>query len=250
MATDNSITIVVPALDEERNLAGAVRTMIDAAERSFDDYEILIFNDGSTDRTGEIADELAAEHEHVFAFHHEQPKCVGGVVREGCRRARMHYLIWVDSKGATSGESLDAIFAKKGQADLVVPYATNTSERSLGRRVVSVTFRTLVNTLFGLKLRYHLHSVMCRTALAKQFTIRTNSYAYQAEALVKMIRSGASYVEVGVRDGYDDEGRCTKAFRPNNVIGVGRFLLRTLWDVYARRDLGDAEANDNQGETK
>ena len=250
MATDNSITIVVPALDEERNLAGAVRTMIDVAERSLDNYEILIFNDGSTDRTGEIADELAAEHEHVFAFHHEQSKSIGGVLREGRRRARMEYMIWVDGKGATTAEALDAIFAKRGQADLIIPYPTNTIERPRRRRVVSWTFRTLVNTLFGLKLRYYLHLVMCRTELARQFTIRTNSYAYQAEALVKMIRSGCSYVEVGVRDRYDDEGRASKAFRLGNVLGVGAFLLRTLWDVYVRRDLGKVEPDAGQCERK
>jgi len=238
MVTENSITIVVPALNEQRNLAFAVRNMVEAAERWFSEYEILVFNDGSTDKTGEIADRLAAEYRHVFAFHHERPKNMGGVIRGGYRRASMHYVIWLDGKGGTTGRALDAIFSCKGQADLVIPYATNERERSTGRRVVSSIFRAILNLLFGLRLKYYTGSVLSRASLVKQFTIRTSSYAWQAEALIKMIKSGCSYMQVAIQDRYEDEGRCTKAFRIKNVLGVGAFLVRTLWDVYVRRDCG------------
>jgi hypothetical protein len=62
--------------------------------------------------------------------------------------------------------------------------------------------------------------------------VRTDSYAYQAEALIKLIKSGHSYVQVGVRDNFSREGVATKAFKPGNVFGVAAFLGRALWDVY------------------
>jgi glycosyltransferase involved in cell wall biosynthesis len=239
-AAENSITIVVPALNEERNLAFAVRNMVQAAERWFDQYEILVFNDGSTDKTGQIADALAAECECVLAFHHDRPKNMGGVIREGCRRARMNYVIWLDGKGGTTGEALDEIFSRKGQADLVIPYSLNERDRSAGRRAISRLFRKLLNVIFALRIRYYTGSIMSRASLVRQFTIRTNSYAWQAEALIKMVKSGCSYVHVGIRERYDNEGRCTKAFRLKNIIGVAAFLIRTLWDVYVRRDYRQA----------
>ena len=39
-----------------------------------------------------------------------------------------------------------------------------------------------------------------------------------------------------VRDRFDNEGRTTKAFRVRNVVGVGAFIARTVWDVYIARD--------------
>ncbi|MFC1452613.1 glycosyltransferase family 2 protein [Verrucomicrobiota bacterium] len=231
----DSVSIVVPALNEETHLAQAVEVMIGAAESRFEDYEILVFDDGSTDRTGEIADKLAARHEKVQAFHNRRPTCLGGVIREGYRHARMEYAIWVDGKGATPRESLDRIFERRGEADLVIPYATNARERNVLRRFVSRSFRTVLNVLFRLDLKHYTHSVLVKTSVAKRFCIGTNSYAYQAEALIRMLRAGHTYVQVGVRDVFDNEGRSTKAFQPRNVIGVCGFVLRMLWEVYVKR---------------
>ncbi len=234
-SNDDSITVAVAALDEEGHLDQAVEIVIKAVERSFDSYEIIIFNDGSTDRTGEVADALAARYPHVKAVHHKRPKCVGGVIRRGLARARMKYFIWVDGKGATTEQALDSIFAHRGQADLVVPFPSNQHERSWSRRVISRTLVVLLNVLFRLNLRYYTHLVLCRTVQARQFTVQTSSYAYQAELLIKMIKSGCSYVEVAVEDRYDIDQRRTKAFKPKNVFGVLTFLFRTCRDVYIGR---------------
>lgn len=230
--TQRTLTVVVPALDEELGLADAVAVVVDAVEAWFDDYEILVFNDGSTDRTGEIADGLAAGHPKIFAFHHDEPHCIGGVLRAGWQRAKMHYVIWVDGQGATTREALDAIFARCGESDLVVPYASNQHERRLQRRIIATGFRSAVNLLFGLDLMQYTHLALVRADLAKRVHVQTDSYAYQAEALVKMIVSGATYVQLGVEDNFQLQGRRSKAFRPANVLGVASFLFHTFIDVY------------------
>ncbi len=227
-----SITVVIPALNEENGLAGAVETVVEAAERWFADYEVLIFNDGSTDRTGEVADALAERFPHVRAFHHETPRCMGGVIRRGWQEARMQYVTWVDGQGATTAEALADIFAACGGTDLVIPFAANQHERPLARRVIARAFRTTLNVLFGLSLRQYTHLVVYPTAIAKRLRVHTDSYAFQAEAVVKAVRSGADYVEIGVEDNFQIEGRRSKAFRMKNVLGVATFLVRTLWDVY------------------
>jgi glycosyltransferase involved in cell wall biosynthesis len=247
-STPDSITIAVAALNEEAHLQSAVDIVVRAARRHFDDYEIIVYNDGSTDRTGEIADALAEKYPSVTAVHHDHPQCLGGVIRSGLARARGTYFMWVDGKGATTEPALDAIFSHRSEADLVVPYPSNQHERPWSRRVISRAFVLLLNTLFRLRLKYYTHVVLCRTAQARQFTVRTNSYAYQAEALIKMIKSGCSYVHVGVEDRYDQENRRTKAFKLNNVTRVAGFLLRTFWDVYIVRRLRHAPAKPSKME--
>ena len=115
MGTSNSISIVVPALNEERHLERAIENIFPAVEKHFDDYEILIFNDGSTDRTGQIADELEDRYDCVRAFHHATPQNIGGVMTHGLRQATKEWVIWVDGKGATPTEALDAILSHKGE---------------------------------------------------------------------------------------------------------------------------------------
>lgn len=236
MPKENSITVVVPALNEENHLAGAVAGIVQATEQSFDEYEILVFNDGSTDRTGEIAEELAERYEYVRAFHHKSPKCIGGVIREGLKRAKMNYFIYVDGKGATSAEALAIIFAEKGKADLVISYATNVNERNIGRRIISRLFQTLLNILFRLNVKHYGNSILYRSSQLKQFNIRTNSFGYQPEALIKMLKSGCSYVQAGYKDKFDIKSRKSKAFKLTNIINVSKFILATLWEIYIRKD--------------
>jgi hypothetical protein len=65
--------------------------------------------------------------------------------------------------------------------------------------------------------------------------VRTASYAFQAERVIKLIKSGHSYVQVGVMDRFDQQGRRTKAFHLRNIVGVGAFYIRILRDVHAMR---------------
>lgn len=227
----NSLSIIVPALDEEEKLDWSVRTAVEVARRYFDEIEVLILDDGSTDRTGQIADALAAEIPEVRAYHHPRPSGLGGALKRGLQLARMHYFFWVDGKGATPAEALDLVFSNKGRADLVVLYAVNPGDRPLIRRIIASIFRNAVNFLFCLRLRQHTHPVLCRTETLRQVEVRTSSYAFQAEALVKMIKGGCSYVEIGVRDDFSRQREHSKVFRLRNILGVAAFFARLLYEI-------------------
>lgn len=231
----NTLSVAVPARDEEANLERAFSVMLPAIERHFSDFEIFIYDDGSKDRTGEIADKIAAKHERVSAFHNDPSLCLGGVVNDGLKRAGMDYFMYIDGKGATTAEALDRIFEKRREADLVIPYPVNRGERPLGRRVLSRMFVGILNTTFDLDMHYYTHLLLCRTETARSVEVRTKSYAFQAERIVKLIKSGCSYVQVGVEDRYDIPGRKTKAFHLSNVLGVAEFYFRLLRDVRAMR---------------
>jgi len=217
------------------NLEEAVAVMVPPIERNFSDYEIFLYDDGSTDRTGEIAERLAAQYDRVSAFHNMPSLGLGGVVREGLKRARNEYFIYIDGKAATTAEALDRIFAARTEADLVVPYPVNRGERVLGRRVVSRLFVAILNATFRLDLHYYNHLLLCRTEVARGADVRTVSYAFQAERVIKLIKSGHSYVQVGVMDRFDQQGRRTKAFHLRNIVGVAAFYIRVLRDVHAMR---------------
>ncbi len=232
MTTGSTLSVVVPARDEEQNLAGAVEALISVVDGRFEDYEVFVVDDGSTDGTGAVAERLAAEYPRVVVLHNERSRGLGGVIRQGLGRARMTHFLWVDGKGATTTEALDAILASRDEAGLVVPYPTNQRERPLLRRLISRAFVGILNVTFGLRLHYYTHVLLCRTDAAAAVRVHSDSTAGLAERLIKLIKAGHSYVEVGVEDVYSDDGRRTKAFKLRNVAGVAAFYLRTVWEVY------------------
>jgi hypothetical protein len=147
----------------------------------------------------------------------------------------MQHVMWVDGQGVTSAEALERIFAERGKADLIVPYAANQEERNWLRRNIARVFRGTLNLIFGLDLRQYTHLVVAPREVVRNLRVRTDSHALQAEALVKMIKSGCTYVQVGVEDRFGVESRRSKAFRLRNVLGVASFLFLTIWDVYFAR---------------
>lgn len=231
MVNKNSISIIVPALNEEKNLEAAVTTILTTVEKIFDEYEIIIFNDGSTDKTGEIADTLTDGNKNIRVFHNKTSQCLGGVYKQGRKIAKMTYLMLVNGKNDIATESLDKIFALREKYDMVIPYTLNFKERPVIRVFFSKSFVGLLNTIFCLNLKYFNHYVLHRKELINSIDIKTDSYAFQAEALIKLIKSGYTYTEVGVTDKFE-KGIKTKAFRINNIREVFLFFLRMIYEYY------------------
>jgi glycosyltransferase involved in cell wall biosynthesis len=239
MIPDNSISFIIPALNEEARLEATVNTIFKAVENSpeqpfFDFFEILIFDDGSTDSTPEVADALAKRYKNIRVWHHRSPKNLGGVFRQGLKKSRMKYVMLINGKNDIEASELVKIFRHTGDADMIIPYQSNNEERSWFRRAVSKMFTNLMNTLFGLNLKYYNHSVVYKRCHLSSIILRTDSYAFQAEALVKLIRSGHTYTSVDVIDRFE-KGISTKAFKPKNLMGVARFLTSLLYDIYFRK---------------
>jgi len=231
MVSENSITIIIPALNEEKRLEATVSTVVRSLKKHFDAFEVIIFNDGSKDRTGEIADSLAKRFDYVKAVHHKAPVCVGGIYKEGIRLSTMSYIMRINGKNDLTEENFDKIFKMREKAEIVIPYTTNINERSMFRKSVSRTFTGLLNLIFGLKLRYYNHFVLYKKKLPASVAIRTDSYAFQAEILIKLIKAGFSYVEVPVEDTYEP-GIPTKAFYFANIRMVAVFIFALIYDIY------------------
>jgi glycosyltransferase involved in cell wall biosynthesis len=234
LSPTNTISIIVPARDEEPRLAGVVRGLLKLAPRHFDDFELIIVNDGSTDRTAEVAEQLAREDARIQVVHHARPRSLGGAFKSGLTRAAGEYVTVVHGGGGTAPEELGRIWELKGRAAMVIPFIANFPERGAVRRAISRSFTNLVNLLFGLRIRYYLHHVLYRRAALRGIRIRTNSYAYQAEAILKLIRRGADYVEVGVRDVFEGKGP-TRFHGPRNLAGVAWCLLACFIEVHLSR---------------
>lgn len=226
--------MIVPALNEERHLEAAVAEVIGAIEGRFDDWEILLFDDGSTDATAEIADRLAKENPRIVVTHNARPKNLGGVYKQGVAMARCEYLVMIPGDNENPASAMTPVFDAIGRADIVIPYPDNERARTALRVLISKSYVRILNLLFELDIPYYNGTVVHRTDRLKALSIETDSFAYQSEILLKLLRSGASWVGVPIRV-HPRPGRRSKALRPSNVAGVGLSLLRLFVELRARR---------------
>jgi glycosyltransferase involved in cell wall biosynthesis len=228
-----TLTVIIPALNEEGNLAAAVAAVLDAIDDRFTDYELLIFDDGSTDRTGSIADGLAAANPHIRVTHNPRNMGFGYNYSRGVELARMEYVTMFPGDNEIPGEAIRAILDAVGSADIVVPYISTPGVRSWSRRVISACFVALINVLFGLRLRYFNGPCVHRRLLLLSVPMRTHGFAYMAAILVRLIRSGSSYVEVPMPLQARQHGR-SKAFRLKNIASVLGTIGRLFWQVQVK----------------
>lgn len=220
-----SLSVVVPALNEEMNLEATIKSIQETAPLFFEEWEILIFNDGSTDATGKIADRLARSESRIRVFHHAKPINIGGCYKEGIQRAKNQYLIMIPGDNECGAEVMKRVFSRAGTADMIIPYTSNHEVRPWGRRVLSKLFVWWINRVGGHNLHYYNGAVLHRTELLRSIPIRTDGFGYQAEILLKLLSKGHSYNEVGIEITYRPFGS-SKAISPSSLIRMGRFLFQ------------------------
>lgn len=147
-----SMTVFYPCYNEEANVERVTQAALETCERLFEDYEVIIVNDGSRDRTGEIADQLAAENPRVRAVHNRPNRGYGGALARGFREASKDFIFYTDGDGQFDFAEMERILPLLDQYEIVSCYRMNRQD-PLPRKVNAFCWGTLVNTLFGIRLR-------------------------------------------------------------------------------------------------
>ncbi|MFA6562324.1 MAG: glycosyltransferase family 2 protein [Verrucomicrobiia bacterium] len=230
-----TLSVIIPALNEEENIAAAVAEVLRIVENRFANYELLLFDDGSRDRTGAIMDQLAGANTHLRVTHNPRPCNLGGVYKQGIAMARFDYVTWVPGDNENPGRAIEPPVDAIGKADIVLPYPTNLNVRPWTRRVISCAYTFLMNLLFGQRLRYFNGTAIFRTADLRSIIITTNSFAFQTEALLKLLKAGRSYVEVGIEI-QPRCGRRSKALHLRNLIAVPKAVARLVAEIHFNRN--------------
>ncbi len=228
-----SISFIIPALNEEGNLASAIQEALGAVDENFSDYEFLIFDDGSSDNTGKVADELAARNKNIKVIHNGRTRGFGYNYREGVRLAKCDYIIMIPGDNEVPGSSIKEILRHTGEADIIIPYITNEEVRSPFRRIISRAGVAFINLLFGLRIRYYNGPVLHKSGVIKSVPLTTSGFAYQIEALVRLLKSGYSYVQVGMNIQIRKYGT-TKIFRIKNLASVLKAIIKLFWEINFR----------------
>lgn len=214
-----TMTVIVPALNEEANIRNTYREIMDVLQGQFEDYEILIFNDGSVDKTGTIINELANENPRVKAIHNETNMGIGYNYLTGIKMSQMNYTILIPGDNEYLSSSIKKMFKFAGCADIVTSFSVNMESRPYIRRILSRLYTLLINTIFNLELNYYNGMVIHRKDILQKSNAATFGFAYQSLILTQLLKSGCTFIEVGVYLRPRHAGRST-ALKVRNIMSV------------------------------
>jgi glycosyltransferase involved in cell wall biosynthesis len=217
------------------NLEAAVRDVVHAL-RAFDDFEVIVVNDGSQDGTGAVADQLAATIDQVRVIHHERNRGFSASYLTGLNNARMSYFTFVPGDHEVALESIENIFGAVGKADVVSPYHGTPWNRTWHRRVLTWICTTQINVLFGYRMHYFQGPAVYPTKLARALPNTTGGFFFCTEMLVNALMMGYSCVEVPLIHHERAYGQ-SKAVKPSNIVNAQLTIIRLWWNLRIRGNI-------------
>lgn len=195
---EGKLSLVLPAHNEEDNIGIVVRDALAVLPEVFTDYEVIVVDDGSRDRTPEIADELAAADPHVKVVHHERNRGYGAALTSGFRASSGHYMMFMDSDRQFDITDIKLLAPYVGSYDIVAGYRRRRSD-ALRRTLLGRTFNLIVRLIFRVKVR----DIDCgfkifRADLLRHLELQSPGALINAEIHAKANMQGATITEVGV----------------------------------------------------
>src|SRR5262245_15467761 len=147
-----TISLVIPAFNEEAGIAAAIAEADDALARVGDEYEILIIDDGSRDRTFDIASEAARTRPSVRVIRHDINRGYGAALRTGFEAARGERVAFTDADCQFDLTDLAELVPIADEVPVVVGYRVARQD-PWRRRFLSRGYNLLTRTLLGTRVR-------------------------------------------------------------------------------------------------
>ena len=222
----SGISIILPALNEEQNIEGLSKEIMEYFEQRNIPYELIIVDDGSTDNTGHIADTLAQKYPTVVTIHHNHNKGYGKSLRDGFEAGRQDYLFFTDADRQFRIKSFDSFLPlfEEGRVDMIIGFRIDRKDNRL-RKFLAWCYNRIVRTLFSLPYR----DIDCAFKLFKKDVFRSleltsDDFLFNAELLAKAQVKKYAIVQLGVEHHPRSGGTSTVSYD---------FIYLTLQRLYA-----------------
>ena len=236
------LSIFYPMWNEEEYVERALTAGRRACERllrdgDIGDYELIVVDDASTDRTAEIADRLAAQDPRVRVVHHPLNRKLGGAIKTGFATATGDVILYTDADLPFDMAELPRAvrLLREYDADIVSAYRFDRTGEGYLRSVYTFVYNLLIRTLFDVKARdINFAFKLCRARVFDHVELRSEGSFIDAELVIRATRLGYEMLQFGVD--YFPRTRGVSTLSSPAVITT---ILREMWEL--RGDLQDIE---------
>ncbi len=223
----SELSIFFPFWNEENNIQKVVLDAIPVAEKSADKWEIIMVDDGSSDRTGEIAEDLVKTNKNLKAVRLHPNRGYGAALRSGFEHAKYKYVVFTDGDLQFDFSELDRFIEKIDEADIVIGYRKTRRDEKIFKRLLLMNLLKIWDfILFG----FHFKDIDCgfkmfkREAVKELMPLRSEGAMITTEILAKAKKKKLKIVQVGVEHYPRQHGVQTGA----NLFVIIRAVLESL----------------------
>ncbi len=225
-----TLSIFFPAYNEALNIKEAVDAAVRVVDQSpyVSDYEVIIVNDGSSDNTLAIAQELASANSHVRVVDHGVNRGYGAALRSGIDAATMDYVFFTDADLQFDIIELQHLLVHLSKYNVVIGYRAPRQDPFM-RLLNAKVWNVLNRVLFGL----HVRDIDCafkifKRDLIQNLSLKSRGAMISAETLIRLSRQGIEIKEVPVSHLPRVAGSPTGA-KPSVIIRAFREMMSLYW---------------------
>lgn len=236
--TRNSISIFFPAYNDGGTIASMVVTALLTLQELSDDFEIIVVNDGSSDYTPQVLEELAGKYDRVRIIHHEKNRGYGGALKTGFQSASKELVFYTDGDAQYDVRELKLLFpALKDGVDMVNGFKISRSDPWY-RILLGRIYHWVTALSFGLRIKdVDCDFRLMRRHIFDRVQLESNSGVICVEMMKKIQDAGFVIAEVPVHHYHRAYGQ-SQFFNFRRLFRVGIDLLRLWWRLRLPQLLG------------
>ena len=223
------VSFCFPVYKDERTVRTVAEKMLALGASLGGEHEVVIVDDGSPDRSGEIADELARERAAVHVIHHPRNQGYGAALRSAITAARYDYVCMTDGDDEYEVEDFRKLLKLRDRYDLIITFRYRKIYSST-RIFVSWVYNVLLRHLFRTPFRDVSTGLrMAHREVLEDIQLESDSPFIGAELAIKAMLKGYRVGEVGIQTFPRTFGSGSSTSMPNIIA-----TIRDMWRVYRK----------------
>lgn len=230
------VSVIMPALNEEKNILLAIENALKAFKECGITGEIIVINDGSKDRTRGIVEDFLQSDKRVRILNHSKPQGIGASFWDGVDNAYGASIVLLPGDNENDPWEIFRYFRLLEQVDIVIPFVFNKEVRSIFRNILSFVYRFIINSTFLVNFNYTNGTALYRRSMLKELDFRSTGFFFQTDILVRTVKKGYLFAEVPYRLGLRKDG-ISKAVSFPSLFKVVKGYLRLVRDFYFTKSL-------------
>lgn len=227
-APQPSLSLVFPAWNEEEYVEKAVLRAVEVLDSLSKDWEIVIVNDASTDRTGEICDGLARKNRRIRVVHHTENQKLGGALKTGFGASTKDVVVYSDIDLPWDLRELGRALHLMTylEADMICAFRHDRTSEGVKRIAYSFVYNLLVRSLFDVKVKdVNFSFKVVHRKVFESLELKSSGSFIDAELVVKAIHLGFRVFQMGVDYFPRTRGVSTLA-SPNVIVKMVKELVK------------------------